>query len=102
MRSHHAVLRVLLAVLSLSPLSDERVESIQPWFTISFLPVYRFKRNASQLSVFTLFWLEDVIGDVPPLVLSQEANGASMPAYFRFLTILAFHVFLQEKVCKAV
>jgi len=22
-----------------------------------------------------------------------------MPAYFRFLTILAFHVFLQEKVC---
>lgn len=22
-----------------------------------------------------------------------------MPAYFRFLTILAFHVFLQEEVC---
>lgn len=28
----------------------------------------------------------------------QDANGGSMPAYFRFLTILAFHVFLQEKV----
>lgn len=24
-----------------------------------------------------------------------------MPAYFRFLTIMAFHVFLQEKVCWA-
>lgn len=29
---------------------------------------------------------------------SKEAHGGTMPAYFRFLTILAFHVFLQEKV----
>ncbi len=28
----------------------------------------------------------------------QDAHGGSMPAYFRFLTILAFHIFLQEKV----
>lgn len=28
----------------------------------------------------------------------QEPAHASMPAYFRFLTIMAFHVFLQEKV----
>lgn len=33
---------------------------------------------------------------------TKEANGATMPAYFRFLTILAFHVFLQEKVDVAV
>ncbi|KAK7131532.1 hypothetical protein R3I94_016603 [Phoxinus phoxinus] len=33
---------------------------------------------------------------------TKEANGGSMPAYFRFLTILAFHVFLQEKVDLAV
>lgn len=33
---------------------------------------------------------------------TKEANGGSMPAYFRFLTILAFHVFLQEKVDVAV
>lgn len=24
-----------------------------------------------------------------------------MPGYFRFLTLMAFHVFLQEKVCVA-
>jgi len=24
-----------------------------------------------------------------------------MPGYFRFLTLMAFHVFLQEKVCMA-
>lgn len=28
----------------------------------------------------------------------QDPAHASMPAYFRFLTIMAFHVFLQEKV----
>jgi len=28
----------------------------------------------------------------------QDPVHASMPAYFRFLTIMAFHVFLQEKV----
>ncbi|MGH0119043.1 UNVERIFIED_CONTAM: hypothetical protein FKN15_061712 [Acipenser sinensis] len=28
----------------------------------------------------------------------KDAHYGSMPAYFRFLTILAFHVFLQEKV----
>ncbi|KAK9955040.1 hypothetical protein ABG768_014948 [Culter alburnus] len=33
---------------------------------------------------------------------TKDANGGSMPAYFRFLTILAFHVFLQEKVDLAV
>uniref|UniRef100_A0A3P8YY72 Folylpolyglutamate synthase n=1 Tax=Esox lucius TaxID=8010 RepID=A0A3P8YY72_ESOLU len=33
---------------------------------------------------------------------TKDAYGGSMPAYFRFLTILAFHVFLQEKVDLAV
>lgn len=28
----------------------------------------------------------------------QDPARTSMPAYFRFLTIMAFHVFLQEKV----
>ncbi|KFU84293.1 hypothetical protein M959_12039, partial [Chaetura pelagica] len=32
----------------------------------------------------------------------QDLARASMPAYFRFLTIMAFHVFLQEKVDLAV
>uniref|UniRef100_A0A8D3BK41 Folylpolyglutamate synthase n=1 Tax=Scophthalmus maximus TaxID=52904 RepID=A0A8D3BK41_SCOMX len=29
---------------------------------------------------------------------TKDAHGGMMPAYFRFLTILAFHVFLKEKV----
>nr|XP_015222515.1 PREDICTED: folylpolyglutamate synthase, mitochondrial [Lepisosteus oculatus] len=29
---------------------------------------------------------------------TKDSHYGSMPAYFRFLTILAFHVFLQEKV----
>uniref|UniRef100_A0A674NMM1 Folylpolyglutamate synthase n=1 Tax=Takifugu rubripes TaxID=31033 RepID=A0A674NMM1_TAKRU len=33
---------------------------------------------------------------------SKDAHGGTMPAYFRFLTILAFHVFLQEEVDLAV
>ncbi|XP_070706502.1 folylpolyglutamate synthase, mitochondrial [Pempheris klunzingeri] len=33
---------------------------------------------------------------------TKDAHGGTMPAYFRFLTILAFHVFLQEKVDVAV
>ncbi|XP_051537101.1 folylpolyglutamate synthase, mitochondrial-like isoform X2 [Myxocyprinus asiaticus] len=33
---------------------------------------------------------------------TKDAHGGRMPAYFRFLTILAFHVFLQEKVDLAV
>ncbi|XP_051532823.1 folylpolyglutamate synthase, mitochondrial [Myxocyprinus asiaticus] len=33
---------------------------------------------------------------------TKDTHGGSMPAYFRFLTILAFHVFLQEKVDLAV
>ncbi|XP_066502414.1 folylpolyglutamate synthase, mitochondrial isoform X2 [Hoplias malabaricus] len=33
---------------------------------------------------------------------TKDTHGDSMPAYFRFLTILAFHVFLQEKVDVAV
>ncbi|XP_033981856.1 folylpolyglutamate synthase, mitochondrial isoform X1 [Trematomus bernacchii] len=33
---------------------------------------------------------------------TKDAHGGMMPAYFRFLTILAFHVFLQEKVDLAV
>ncbi|KAB5549106.1 hypothetical protein PHYPO_G00063470 [Pangasianodon hypophthalmus] len=33
---------------------------------------------------------------------TKDAHGGSMPAYFRFLTILAFHVFLQEKVDVAI
>ncbi|XP_048875519.1 folylpolyglutamate synthase, mitochondrial isoform X2 [Brienomyrus brachyistius] len=33
---------------------------------------------------------------------TKDGHGGSMPAYFRFLTILAFHVFLQEKVDLAV
>ncbi|XP_077593294.1 folylpolyglutamate synthase, mitochondrial [Stigmatopora nigra] len=33
---------------------------------------------------------------------TKEAHDGTMPAYFRFLTILAFHVFLQEKVDLAV
>ncbi|XP_044029689.1 folylpolyglutamate synthase, mitochondrial isoform X2 [Siniperca chuatsi] len=33
---------------------------------------------------------------------TKDSHGGTMPAYFRFLTILAFHVFLQEKVDLAV
>lgn len=33
---------------------------------------------------------------------TKDAHRGTMPAYFRFLTILAFHVFLQEKVDLAV
>uniref|UniRef100_A0A8C0G3M9 Folylpolyglutamate synthase n=1 Tax=Chelonoidis abingdonii TaxID=106734 RepID=A0A8C0G3M9_CHEAB len=33
---------------------------------------------------------------------TKDPGHASMPAYFRFLTIMAFHVFLQEKVDLAV
>uniref|UniRef100_A0A8C6YGQ3 tetrahydrofolate synthase n=1 Tax=Naja naja TaxID=35670 RepID=A0A8C6YGQ3_NAJNA len=33
---------------------------------------------------------------------TKDSHHASMPAYFRFLTIMAFHVFLQEKVDLAV
>ncbi|NXA54769.1 FOLC protein, partial [Nothocercus julius] len=33
---------------------------------------------------------------------TKDAARASMPAYFRFLTIMAFHVFLQEQVDLAV
>ncbi|NXD01938.1 FOLC protein, partial [Certhia familiaris] len=33
---------------------------------------------------------------------TKDPEHASMPAYFRFLTIMAFHVFLQEKVDLAV
>ncbi|KAM9176549.1 LOW QUALITY PROTEIN: folylpolyglutamate synthase, mitochondrial [Mergus octosetaceus] len=33
---------------------------------------------------------------------TKDLAQASMPAYFRFLTIMAFHVFLQEKVDLAV
>uniref|UniRef100_A0AAV2IU98 Folylpolyglutamate synthase n=1 Tax=Knipowitschia caucasica TaxID=637954 RepID=A0AAV2IU98_KNICA len=33
---------------------------------------------------------------------TKEVNGGTMPAYFRFLTILAFHAFLQEKVDLAI
>ncbi|XP_047426356.1 folylpolyglutamate synthase, mitochondrial isoform X2 [Mugil cephalus] len=33
---------------------------------------------------------------------TKDAHQGTMPAYFRFLTILAFHVFLQEKVDLAV
>uniref|UniRef100_A0A8D3DZU3 Folylpolyglutamate synthase n=1 Tax=Scophthalmus maximus TaxID=52904 RepID=A0A8D3DZU3_SCOMX len=33
---------------------------------------------------------------------TKDAHGGMMPAYFRFLTILAFHVFLKEKVDVAV
>jgi hypothetical protein len=29
---------------------------------------------------------------------AQDSSCVSMPAYFRFLTLMAFHVFLQEKV----
>ncbi|XP_048115669.1 folylpolyglutamate synthase, mitochondrial [Alosa alosa] len=33
---------------------------------------------------------------------TKDCHGGTMPAYFRFLTILAFHIFLQEKVDLAV
>ncbi|TSK71977.1 Folylpolyglutamate synthase, mitochondrial [Bagarius yarrelli] len=33
---------------------------------------------------------------------TKDVHDGSMPAYFRFLTILAFHVFLQEKVDVAI
>ena len=29
---------------------------------------------------------------------TKASHGGEMPAYFRFLTVLAFHVFLKEKV----
>lgn len=34
----------------------------------------------------------------PDAPIPQDEAQANMPAYFRFLTIMAFHVFLQEKV----
>ena len=34
----------------------------------------------------------------PDTPILQDEAQANMPAYFRFLTIMAFHVFLQEKV----
>ncbi|KAL4622643.1 folylpolyglutamate synthase, mitochondrial-like [Arapaima gigas] len=37
-----------------------------------------------------------------PLDKSKDAHGGSMPSFFSFLTLLAFHVFLQEKVDVAV
>ena len=30
--------------------------------------------------------------------LAQEEHNGEMPPYFKFLTIMAFHVFLQEQV----
>ncbi|KAG9354611.1 hypothetical protein JZ751_001324 [Albula glossodonta] len=36
------------------------------------------------------------------LEATKDAHAGSMPSYFLFLTILAFHVFLQEKVDVAV
>ncbi len=33
----------------------------------------------------------------PFLVLQAEYDG-NMPMYFRFLTVMAFHVFVKEKV----
>ncbi|XP_036892810.1 folylpolyglutamate synthase, mitochondrial isoform X2 [Sturnira hondurensis] len=33
---------------------------------------------------------------------TKGSSGVSMPSYFRFLTLMAFHVFLQEKVDLAV
>ncbi|KAH0615573.1 hypothetical protein JD844_005014 [Phrynosoma platyrhinos] len=36
------------------------------------------------------------------LEATKDSSHAAMPAYFRFLTIMAFHVFLQEKVDLAV
>ncbi|KAJ7994026.1 hypothetical protein DPEC_G00261680 [Dallia pectoralis] len=33
---------------------------------------------------------------------TQDSQGGSMPAYFCFLTLLAFHVFLQERVDLAI
>uniref|UniRef100_UPI00398F6B3A folylpolyglutamate synthase, mitochondrial isoform X2 n=1 Tax=Pristiophorus japonicus TaxID=55135 RepID=UPI00398F6B3A len=36
------------------------------------------------------------------LVETKDANSGTMPAYFRFLTILAFHIFLHEKVDLAI
>lgn len=32
------------------------------------------------------------------LEATKKDHGDAMPAYFRFLTIMAFHVFLKEKV----
>ncbi|XP_064153587.1 folylpolyglutamate synthase, mitochondrial-like [Anguilla rostrata] len=37
-----------------------------------------------------------------PLEATKDAHEGTMPAYFLFLTIMAFHVFLQEKVDVAV
>ncbi len=45
-----------------------------------------------------------VLGQIPsvdlyvPLVHLQEDYGGVMPPYFRFLTVMAFNVFLKEKV----
>ncbi|XP_078082495.1 folylpolyglutamate synthase, mitochondrial [Mustelus asterias] len=36
------------------------------------------------------------------LVETKDADSGTMPAYFRFLTILAFHIFLHEKVDLAI
>lgn len=36
------------------------------------------------------------------IIYFQEQHNGKMPAYFRFLTILAFHVFLKMKVDVAI
>lgn len=50
----------------------------------------------------TVIWLFSVSCELPDChnvcCPRQDAHGGTMPAYFRFLTILAFHVFLQEEV----
>lgn len=53
--------------------------------------------------VFALWDVEGILRSCYSNILltfdpSQDTHGGSMPAYFRFLTILAFHIFLQEKV----
>lgn len=79
-------------------------------FTKHFWSLYH------QLEEFKVLWLEGWRGPVSleqgvwglggrgvglrPLTRScvQDGDHTSMPSYFRFLTLMAFHVFLQEKV----
>lgn len=41
---------------------------------------------------------ERTMGRLLTCFCMQDDSHISMPAYFRFLTLMAFHVFLQEKV----
>lgn len=66
---------------------------------LCFIPYCTMQKMPLKIVIVLKFCEQSGAVKVFPSFLLQEAHGSTMPAYFRFLTILAFHVFLQEKVC---